>query len=233
MSTKDQRQAGICYDLMFGREAIAAIKSFPVGYLPVGCLERHGDHLPMGLDTLKAHQICCILAKKFGGVVFPPHHYAGIHRFSEEEKKKYTGEWGNIYTDDSAKSSLIDIINQVALTDIRCLILYSGHYPKCQLEMIKNIAQNFKNHSTFTVIPFAEAMVLDGDHAGISETSIMLYLERELVRMDRIGMKNYEDHGWQQQHSPENATFGRGKRDIDRIMDYLKTAIEEALDNEK
>ena len=38
------------YELMLGREATEAIARCPVGYLPIGCLERHGDHLPMGLD---------------------------------------------------------------------------------------------------------------------------------------------------------------------------------------
>ena len=34
----------IRYEYMKGRDAIAAIRSCPVGYLPIGCLERHGDH---------------------------------------------------------------------------------------------------------------------------------------------------------------------------------------------
>ena len=50
------------YELMLGREATEAIAAHPVGYLPVGCLERHGDHLPMGLDVIKAHGICCEVA---------------------------------------------------------------------------------------------------------------------------------------------------------------------------
>ena len=61
------------YELMLGREATERIQEYPVGYLPIGCLERHGDHLPMGLDVIKAHRICCVVAQAIGGVVFPPH----------------------------------------------------------------------------------------------------------------------------------------------------------------
>lgn len=51
------------YEYMKAREAIAAIRSCPVGYLPIGCLERHGDHLPMGLDVIKAYGVCCLVAQ--------------------------------------------------------------------------------------------------------------------------------------------------------------------------
>jgi len=82
------------YELMLGREAVEAITRRPVGYLPVGCLERHGDHLPMGLDVIKAHKICCIVAQNAGGVVFPAHFYSGIHKMSPDDIKKFTGGWG-------------------------------------------------------------------------------------------------------------------------------------------
>lgn len=109
------------YELMYGREAMKAIRSFPVAYLPIGCLERHGDHLPMGLDVIKAYKICCIAAEQLGGVVFPPHYYAGIQNQSEEQMAKYTGAWGNIYTDATARDSLIDTIAKIAVTGVKVL----------------------------------------------------------------------------------------------------------------
>ena len=180
MNYKINYTATVRYELMSGREAIKVIRNCPVGYLPIGCLERHGDHLPMGLDAIKAYKVCCIVAKAIGGVVFPPHHYAGIHQMSKEQIEKYTGEWGNIYTDASAKNSLVDIINQMAIAGINVLVLYSGHYPGCQIEMIQEIAKDFAGHPTICVIPFSESMIMKGDHAGTSETSLMLYLKKEL-----------------------------------------------------
>jgi len=98
--------------------------------------------------------------------------------------------------------------------------------------MIKEIAEYFKNHPSIKVIPFFEPLILEGDHAGISETSLMLYLENELVRMDRIGTKNYDDHGWQEHNSPEIASAEKGRRDIERIITYLKEEIEKVLNRE-
>ena len=217
---------------MLGREATTAIRSYPAGYLPIGCLERHGDHLPMGLDVIKAHKICCAVARKIGGVVFPPHYYAGIHKMSEEEIRKYTGEWGNIYNDRSAKHSLSDTINQIAVAGIRVLVLYSGHYPVCQVDMIVEISRDFEEHDSITVIPFCEGMIMQGDHAGISETSFMLHLDKELVDMSRIGPVNYQDHGWQDSDTPEKATPEKGAADVRLVTEHLRREIQEALSSE-
>ncbi|MBT4496698.1 MAG: creatininase family protein [Gemmatimonadetes bacterium] len=217
------------YERMLGRQATDAIAAFPVGYLPIGCLERHGDHLPMGLDIIKAHQICCLVAQTVGGVVFPPHYYGGIHNFNPEQAEKYTGEWGNIYTDRTAKDHLTDIIDQLAIAGIRVLVLYAGHYPECQVEMIRGIAADFADHPSITVIPFCESMIMKGDHAGISETSFMLYLDKNLVDMTRIGEANYRDHGWQDETAPEKGSSAKGEEDADLIITHLKREIEAVL----
>jgi len=44
----------------------------PVAYLPLGTLEWHGRHLPVGNDTLKAHALCVRFAQAIGGLAMPP-----------------------------------------------------------------------------------------------------------------------------------------------------------------
>jgi creatinine amidohydrolase len=211
---------------MHGREASQAIKSSRLGYLPIGCLERHGDHLPMGLDVIKAYGVCTILAQALGGVVFPPHHYSGVHALTEERTAKFTGEWGNIYTDRSCAAHLIDIATQFETAGIEVLVLYSGHYPKIQIDMMEEVQAHFSNDNGLRVIPFCESMVLDGDHAGVSETSFMLYLDRSQVDMTRIGEVNYEDHGWGGGRDPVNASAKLGEESIEVVVSHLKTEIE-------
>lgn len=198
------------YELMLRREATTTIQRFPVGYLPIGCLERHGDHLPMGLDVIKAHKVCCAAAEAIGGVVFPPHYYSGIHEMSEKEIAKYTGQWGNIYTDTTARDSITDVITQIAISGIKVLVLYSGHYPTGQIKMVLDISKDFENHKAVTVIPFYETMIMEGDHAGISETSFILYLDKSLVEMNRISDVNYQDHNWNGDNTPEKTSYEKG-----------------------
>lgn len=229
MAFKVNYRKTVEYELMLGREATEAVKEHPVGYLPIGCLERHGDHLPMGLDVIKAHKICCVVAQAIGGVVFPAHYYAGIHKMTREQIDKATGEWGNIYTDDTAKANLVDTINQMEILGIKVLVLYSGHYPHCQIEMIQEIAEDFRGNRNITVLPFSESLIMQGDHAGISETSLMLYLDRSLTDMTRISAVNYKDHGWRDANSPEKATVAKGEDDVEQIITHLKSLIKEAL----
>ncbi len=214
------------YELMLGREATEALAACPVAYLPIGCLERHGDHLPMGLDVLKAHKVCCEAARALGGVVFPPHFYAGIHLLPEKLMRKFTSEWGNLYTDATAEANLAEIIRQMATIGVKVLVLYTGHYPGCQVEMVQRLAEQFNQGAAIRVVPFSEPTYLkEGDHAGICETSLMLYLDRSLVDMTRIGERNYQDHGWRPENSPERATAAKGEADVRRIIALLRSQI--------
>jgi len=217
------------YELMLGREATDRLRQRPVAFLPIGCLERHGDHLPMGLDIIKAHRICCLAAQVVGGVVFPAHFYSGIHRLKPEVHQRVTSQFGDLFTDATAKAHLLDIIGQLAIIGVKVLVLYSGHYPVSQVEMIREIAEEVSEAGALTVIPFAECMLWKGDHAGVSETSLMLYLDRNLVDMTRIAEVNYRNHGWEGENDPLKASAARGESEVERVIDYLKAEIEKAL----
>ena len=54
MNARADHRKTVQYELLLGREASEAMRRCPVAYLPIGCLERHGDHLPMGLDVMAA-----------------------------------------------------------------------------------------------------------------------------------------------------------------------------------
>lgn len=225
MKYKINYTARVRYELMFGIEASEKIREHPLAYLPIGCLERHGDHLPMGLDTIKAHGVCVIAAQALGGVVFPPHHYAGIHMMTKEQITHSTGEWGNIYADSTTETNLTDIIKQLEIAGIKVLVLYSGHHPGCQTEMMKRIADNFNTKNGIKIIPFSENIAMKGDHAGMSETSFMLYLDKSLVNMAAIKERNYKEHGWSGEHIPENASVSTGEQRMELILDYLDGEI--------
>lgn len=44
----------------------------PVGYLPLGTLEWHGEHAPLGTDAIIPQGLFEQVAQKYGGIVFPP-----------------------------------------------------------------------------------------------------------------------------------------------------------------
>src|ERR1051326_4390881 len=60
------------YERLRPREGVAAREACPVAYLPIGTIEWHGFHNPLGLDSIKAHAMAVRCAQSGGGLVFPP-----------------------------------------------------------------------------------------------------------------------------------------------------------------
>ena len=50
------------------------IQQRPVAYLPLGTLEWHGEHLPLGSDAIQSESLMIECARRFGGIVLPPIH---------------------------------------------------------------------------------------------------------------------------------------------------------------
>jgi creatinine amidohydrolase len=61
------------FELMRPPQIVDARQRCPVAYLPLGPLEWHGPHLPMGTDAIHAHRVALEVARRVGGVVFPPY----------------------------------------------------------------------------------------------------------------------------------------------------------------
>ena len=60
------------YEEMTPEEFTEAVNKMPVFIVPTGLLEWHGNHLPLGQDTLKAYGICLQVAKRLGGGIVLP-----------------------------------------------------------------------------------------------------------------------------------------------------------------
>ena len=50
----------------------ARLAARPIGYLPMGTLEWHGEQNALGADALQSHALFTRAAQRFGGIVFPP-----------------------------------------------------------------------------------------------------------------------------------------------------------------
>src|SRR5262245_39500960 len=60
------------YAELLPHEFRARLSRCPVGYLPLGTLEWHGEHCALGADALIAAGLFARAAQAFGGIVFPP-----------------------------------------------------------------------------------------------------------------------------------------------------------------
>jgi creatinine amidohydrolase len=60
------------YQMLRPAQIVARRKERPVVYIPLGTLEWHGEHNPLGADALQAEGLAILCAQKGGGLVF--HH---------------------------------------------------------------------------------------------------------------------------------------------------------------
>lgn len=162
-----------------------AVAKRAVVYIPLGTYEWHGEHLPVGLDSLTSHGICLRAAAIDGGVVLPPHYYSvgGGH-----------GDypWTIIKSEpDEIEAQLNFTLQRLAKFGVKLAVIFSGHFPDAQLDMIDRLASQWnKNNSPLNVSSTAvnriEGLKFAPDHAGIFETTLLAALRPDLVQLDRL-----------------------------------------------
>src|SRR2546427_9666242 len=59
------------YELMRPPEIVRERSRLQLVFIPIGPIEWHGPHLPMGMDGLHAHMVAVEVAQRVGGVVLP------------------------------------------------------------------------------------------------------------------------------------------------------------------
>ena len=62
------------YTDLLPHEFRARLAERPLAYLPLGTLEWHGEHLPIGTDAIISEGIMVDAAREVGGIVMPPIH---------------------------------------------------------------------------------------------------------------------------------------------------------------
>lgn len=163
------------------KEFVQAVKDKPVAYIPLGLLEWHGDHLPLGLDALKIHGICCRIAGKTGGVVLPPTYY-GRPGFGS-----YTGTM--VFSEELMYRLLMELYAQLEKCGFKVIAALAGHYGPVQINLIKKTASDYMKKSSVKIIAQTEGEGLTpepADHAGKWETSFAMALFPELVDMNEF-----------------------------------------------
>ena len=60
------------YQMLRPAQVVARRQVCPIVYIPIGTLEWHGEHNPLGADTIQAEGLAIRAAQRGGGLVFPP-----------------------------------------------------------------------------------------------------------------------------------------------------------------
>ena len=156
--------------------------------LPMGSLERHGEHLPFGTDALVAHHVACLAAQKEPCVVFPPYWFGQVH-----EAACFSGTIN--FPAPLLVQLLETILDQIAANGFRKILILNAHGGNSGLLSYFMMAQNDREVDYTLYI----SSVLEGDwtdqyvdlwdapgggHADECETSMVMGIIPEAVRME-------------------------------------------------
>jgi creatinine amidohydrolase len=193
------KQREVRWERMFPDELEAAFLACPVVYFSYGLCEPHGPHCTVGLDSLKAHGICCEAAEEHGGIVAPPdywhiHEVGGYGAWAEKNVGEVERSW---LTSLPPWQHFKNVCYQIRTADslgFHAAILLTGHYgPNWKdLKTLIEIVQPHVGTRLYSLPDFeANQPGFDGDnrsgdHAGKVETSLLWALEPDCVDMSRL-----------------------------------------------
>ena len=151
--------------------------------IPVGALEQHGAHLPLGSNVLIGRRFAVDLSNEFGVLRAPTFHF-GVNVRTE---RAYAGTASlGRKTLHRALNELLDAWEGHGVTEF---ILLTAHRHDPHLEALASLVTTGARVRVIDVWDVPIHDLLEGqehaEHAGEAETSLMLHLYPDLVRMDR------------------------------------------------
>ncbi|MCW2757094.1 MAG: hypothetical protein JWO46_840 [Nocardioidaceae bacterium] len=163
----------------------ARLAGAPVAYLPLGTLEFHGPHLPVGLDALTAHGICLAAAELSGGIVLPAF-YHGVG--GEHTDYPWTIMSG---APDAIEALLGETLARLCELGVQRAVILSGHFADEQRGLVMRVADDWNaRESTMSVVARTLGQVPEPpvvpDHAGRFESLVLHALHPDLVHVELL-----------------------------------------------
>jgi len=168
----------------------------PVAYLPLGTLEWHGEHLPLGADAIQSEALMIACAQQFGGIVLPPLFLGPDRRIDLEDGTYLIGmEYakstspqqpltGSCYwvSYDFFKQLLENILEQLKRAGFKS-VFADGHGPsrRTWTEMKPVWEQKFGMQLLGIMDDPKSGWNYMTDHAAKNETSITMFVQPSLV----------------------------------------------------
>jgi creatinine amidohydrolase len=230
------------------------MKKNPVVMLPVGAIEQHGPHLPLATDVIVPTEISARVAREVGGIVLPALNYGYRSMPKSGGGDRYSGTTN---LDAATLSSQVrDVIREQVRHGARNFCMVVGHYEN-QWMVTEGVIQAMREvgdkgvrimrleywdflDEDFIRKEFPEGLAsMALEHAAILETSMMMHLHPDRVRLDLIpdnppaDFPPYDifphDHSWVPDSgaltSAKSATAERGQKIVEHYRRTISAAV--------
>lgn len=170
------------------------LRQHPYAILPLGATEQHGPHLPQNTDTVIAEALARRVAERSVGLVLPPLPLGYSWVWCD-----YPGSLTLSF--DAFRAVIRDVARSLHRNGCRALMLLSAHgaNPQPVKYTIRELADEMDMRLLNVFYPGLPDILSDADsppwkrmnfHAEEFETSLMLHLRPDLVRMD-LAVREY------------------------------------------
>ena len=245
------------YHMLRPAQAVARRKACPVAYIPLGNLEWHGVHNPLGADTLQAEGLAALCARRGGGVAFPPLYYgdcrseglmeanaadreliaAGMELDPENfgpDRQPFTPTQQAL----NYHGLLLHILAEAESLGFKVGVLVAGHYPlidHARSAVCTFNQRQFSRHHGMLAWAFADYLLVrgqfesPGDHAGGWETSHLLHLCPATVDLSLLPPKGEKLVGTGGHRPPQDATADFGRKTMEAAADIAVREVAHRL----
>ena len=247
------------YWMLRPSEIRARREAKPVVYIPIGTIEWHGVHNPVGADTLQAEGLAIAAARLGGGCAFPPLYYGesrleSLMEANAADREDIARGYGlspDSFTPDRHPYSateqvhnynrlLIHILAEAESLGFKLGVIVAGHYPlvdhaKAAVHLF-NQRKYSKRHGMLAWACDDYHLVRDqydcaGDHAGGWETSHLMHLHPETVDISLLPPKGGKLVGAGGRMAPQDATPAFGAETLNASAEVLVKEVAHRLEN--
>ena len=192
----------VLYEELRPAEFVDRLNECPVAYIPLGTLEWHGYHLPLGADGIQSQNIFKILANLVGGIVLPmvflgpdcKEHKNGkdfygmdVCGFEEDNPQQLIGS--AYYMEENQFEQLLNtILSNLKRAGFKIVIAHGHGPPTNFFAKRKQFYKEKIGIDTYTLWDLGSPTE-DGimtDHAAANETSLVMALRPDLVNINRL-----------------------------------------------
>ncbi len=240
---KESMTIKVRYDELLPHEFRKRLAERPIAYLPLGTLEWHGEHLPLGSDAMQSEGLLVECARQLGGIVMPP-----IHLGPDRAKPADDGKMlvGMDYAESTTPPRQLDgscywvsagfhllmvdaILAQLKRAGFRA-VFADGHGPS-RWSWVENLPER---EARFGLKLFGVTKEISGqwrsqvDHAARNETSLMMHLKPNMVDLSQLPPSRST---WPQGvggQDPRDATAAYGKECLQKSVELVRKLFTDA-----